>query len=337
MKYKISIKDQLKGAIFPLDRVAAIIIIAGFLEVILGIVILTVNVDSIVSETSYIYTILVFTLLTIFMAVIPVVEALCNHRLFRFFGGFDGEFEKRFSRGFRFIVIGAIIEFLYLAASGIIGYFFVGYVARAFEPELLAQYSNYLQISLRSLNILIAIIPLYGVLLLVSAMKHYNVVDAPDKKNLEDKMSIKGELKGVFRPFNGVMAVIFVAGFLQVIIGITSLPYLLLALSIISAIIVITETTSRYRIFKFFGDFNGEFEGRLSHGFRIIVTGMIMGLFYSQATIALNYYLYSELSLNYFRILQPIWPIGSILIAIFVLYGTLVLTSSIRFYDVKEV
>ena len=300
MKHKISIKEELKNVIFPIDKIAAIII-AGLLGVIMWIVILTVDVFSKESETPYIFQILVLALLSIFVAIIPVVETLCNYKLFRFFGGFNGEFEKRFSRGFRFIVIGAVIEFLYLAARNVIGFLVIGYIARTFGPELFNYYSNYIQITLRSASLIIAIIPLYGVLLLVSAMKYYNGVNAPDRKNPEDKMSIRSELKGVFIPFNSVMAVIFVAGFLQVVIGgLTGLSYILLALSIISAIIVITETTSKYRIFKFFGDFNGEFEERLSHGFRIIVTGVIIGLIYAKAPISLNYYLFSESFFDFF-------------------------------------
>ncbi len=177
MKYKINFKEELKKVLFPLDKTKIVIILVGIIPIIMAMLILIVSTswyEDFPSEgrLPYLITyIFISLILSIIVWLIIVVNVLCRHVLSKFFNNFKGEFEKRFSYGFRILVIGFIIGTIYDLLEFIpANISFQSFLSGSFEDGMF----GIIVTTIYGIgNILISLYILYGFLILISAVKYY--------------------------------------------------------------------------------------------------------------------------------------------------------------------
>ena len=112
MKYKLHFREDLKKLFFPLDgiriflSVVALLMLAGMFYYLIR------ELSGEFSWFSDPRITILFTITAVIFVIIVLItiaQVLCKHTLSKFFGNFKGEFEQRFSHGFRILVIGFFI------------------------------------------------------------------------------------------------------------------------------------------------------------------------------------------------------------------------------------
>ena len=84
----------------------------------------------------------------------------------------EDEFENRFSYGFKIIVLGTIVSWIYAAAYRVITYI-IGKSGPEMESGSFIQIMEITSIITIIGNILILLFILYGLIIIVSSLKHY--------------------------------------------------------------------------------------------------------------------------------------------------------------------
>jgi hypothetical protein len=179
---------------------------------------------------------------------------------------------------------------------------------------------------------------------------------------LKYKINFREDLKKLFLPLDGIRIFLIIIAIIMLIVSIYFIvinhigefswfsdPRINILFSVtaililLSLLIIIAQVLSKHTLSKFFSNFQGEFEQRFSHGFRILVIGFFIGVFWDildliSTSLFLRQYGTGSINFSIFQMsISLIWRVGDILIALYLLYGFLVMISATKYYKSAEI
>jgi hypothetical protein len=272
-------------------------------------------------------------------------------KISRFFGRYPTMFEKWVSKGFRFMIIGEVL----LILDGAITYSLQPYLSHyIFRTYYSVVFNNLFNSIFIITSILFHCLILYGLYLIIIGMAYYRLDPSSDEfKNL--KIGYKyHSLKNPFIPINFKRVIIIISGMsfsigylIIVLQGIMTnsiefdeMHLLIQLLSfniflIVLYFVIIIITLYYYKISEFFSEGKNRFEINFSLGFRFIVIGMVLYFIVNFAffpTFTLYFFgldIYSDIYFN----LAIFRAILNIIYYLIIIYGTILLARSIRYYQ----
>jgi hypothetical protein len=350
MRLKISITEECEQVIFPINTIKIILIITCCILIIGSISLWSIDFTN---DFNFIFLeILAGILVIIFIPLLTIVIIFSYYKIYNFFNRFGGKFEKGMAKGFLLIIISIIMSLIFFNIYRISNVYLIRYLLENYQYDM----QLYVLRLIDLIHIIFILIGLLGIYHIITSLDYYQIENKTQKNYffkegpLSEKMS-----KYPFQHMDVIKIIIIIIGSLNpgipillFALGIYDVAqltfthtlflsfYLVIYSTIIIYLLFIIENTYRYQISRFFGKFKGEFEKRFSYGFMIIVIGTLLQWltsFSSRLTPTLFFHFYYPgYPVQDYMIILYIIYIFNFIIKLFILYGILVLVSSLKFY-----